>query len=166
MVERLCAVLLVLVLAACGSTPEAADARLGEAVQRLPGVYERQGGEEARVLAIVPIFVASLTGYRFYVQEMDAQDSRRVISQRVLSFDAAKGGKVIQTNWSLADPTRWRTGPTNPELFKSMVQADLRPAGRSQIDTTSFTGPELVFDANGSLVADAAGAPVVHYRKR
>jgi hypothetical protein len=167
MVERLCAVVLTLALAACANTPEAADARLGEAVQGLPGIYDRQGaGDEAKVLVILPIFVPSLTGYRFYVQEMVAQDPKRVTAQRVLSFDPGGKGKFVQTLWSLSDPARWRSGPTNPELFKSMVRDDVKAVGRAEVTTEQLTAPQLAFDAGGRIATDTSDVTVVRYRKR
>lgn len=167
MAERLLVLLLVFALTACASTMEGADLKLGQSVQGLPGLYDRQGdGAEAMVLVIVPIFVPSLTGYRFYVQEMAAQDPRRVTAQRVLSFDPGKGGRFVQTSWSLSDPARWRTGPANPDLFKSMVKDDLKPTGRSEVTAARLTAPELAFDAAGRIAIDANDARAVRYRKR
>jgi hypothetical protein len=165
--KRALAVLLTLMLAACAGTPEATDAKLGEAVQGLPGLYDRQGESgEAKVLVIMPIFVASLTGYRFYMQEMVAQDPRRVTAQRVLSFDPGGKGKFVQTLWTLKDPARWRAGPSNPELFKGMVGDDVKAVGRAEVTAEQLTATELAFEPSGRIATNTGDAGLVRYRKR
>jgi hypothetical protein len=168
MVERLLALVLVLVLGACTNKMEVAEAKLGESIQALPGVYDRQGqATEALVLVIVPIYAPALSDYTFYLQEMVASDPRRITAQRILSFDPAKDGKFMQTSWALADPPRWRSGPTNPDLFKSMVKDDVRLGGRAEVTAEQLTGAELSFDSAGRFAADDAGtASPVRYRKR
>jgi hypothetical protein len=168
--ERWLALALVLLLGACTNKMEVAEAKLGQSIQALPGIYDRQGetqGGEALVLVIVPIYAPALSDYTFYVQEMVASDPRRITTQRVLSFDAAKDGKFTQTSWAMADPPRWRSGPTNPDLFKSMVKDDVRLGGRAEVTAEQLTAAELAFDVAGRIAAtDAETAQLVRYRKR
>jgi len=169
MVERLwlAALLACGALAACTNKMEVAEAKLGQAVQTLPGVYDRQGeNPQGLVMVIVPIYAPSLSDYTFYVQEMVAEDPRRITAQRVLSFDPAEDGKFMQTTWSLADPPRWRSGPTNPDLFKSMVKDDVRLGGRTEVTAEQVNGAELVFDAGWRLASDTEAAQGTRYRRR
>jgi hypothetical protein len=168
MVERLLAIVLVLALGACTNKMEVAEAKLGQSIQALPGVYDREGqAPEALVLVIVPIYAPALSDYTFYMQEMVASDPRRITAQRILSFDPSKDGKFTQTTWALADPPRWRSGPTNPDLFKSMVKDDVRLGARAEVTADQLTAAELTFDPAGRFAAaDAAGTQLVRYRKR
>jgi hypothetical protein len=163
MVERMVLALLLACVAftGCANKREAAEAKVGPAVQRLPGVYDREG-QDRLVLVIVPIYAPSLSDHTFYLQEMVADDPRRITSQRVVSFHPGNGKKLVQSTWALAEPARWRDGHMKPDLFKSMVKDDVRIGGRAEVSVEQLTGTELVFDAEGLFAAEGAA----RYRKR
>jgi hypothetical protein len=131
------------------------DAELREFTLLLSGTYdniaqarmdERQGvhpPHDKLTLAIVPLLAPTVGDHVFYMQEMAADDHRRVMLQRVLSVDATELG-IVQTQYSLKEPLRWRDGHLNPEVFDSMVPQDLNVLrGCSLIwkkDGEKFTG--------------------------
>jgi hypothetical protein len=160
MVERvvLAVLLACLAFSGCANKRAAAEAKVGPAVQRLPGVYDGQGS----VLVIVPIYAKSLSDHSFYLQEMVASDPRQITSQRVVSFQPGSGRKLIQSAWTFAEPARWRDGHVKPDLFKSMVKDDVRLGARSEVSAEQLKGTELVIGADGLFAAEGAA----RYRKR
>jgi hypothetical protein len=67
----------------------------------------------------------SFEKYAFYVQEMAADDPRRVMSQKILLFEM-KDKDIVESVWSLVEPLRWRDGHLNPDMFRAIVPRDLR----------------------------------------
>jgi hypothetical protein len=135
MLARLAAIGAGLLLASCASQTKLAEADLGQIHAWLPGRYDnveqaqddaRQGREPRTTLSltIVPIDVPLISEHAFYLQESAADDPRRILTQRLLSFEVAKGGRIVQTVWSLAQPGRWRDAQLNPDLFKGMMFQD------------------------------------------
>jgi CpeT/CpcT family protein DUF1001 len=127
--------LAVLGLSACASEMKRGKADLAQIDEWLPGRYDNseQAQEDARQgrdvhtalsLSIVPIDVPLFSEHTYYVQESAADDPRRVTSQRLVTFEVVKGGRILQSYWSLAEPTRWRSAAQNPELFQSMMFRD------------------------------------------
>jgi CpeT/CpcT family protein DUF1001 len=125
----------VLALSACASEMKRGKADLAQIAEWLPGRYDNteQAQEEARqgrdvhaalTLSVVPIDVPLFSEHTYYVQESAADDPRRVTSQRLVTFEVAKGGRILQSYWSLAEPARWRNAAQNPELFQSMMFRD------------------------------------------
>lgn len=125
------------VLTGCANQKKQNEAELAEIVTMLPGSYdnvaqveaERAKGirpREALAIVIVPIYAPSLGDNVFYVQEMAADDPRRVMSQRIFALEATKKGGVIQSNWNMADPLRWRDAHKNPDVFKMLQPPDLQ----------------------------------------
>jgi len=132
----LCAVLLT----GCAGQTKLREAELGELVQMLPGRYDnrmqyqedvRAGRDphQALVLDIVPVYAPALSKDVFYVHETAADDERRVISQRLISFQVVKDVGIVQTLWAFAEPQRWRDGNVSPDLFKSMMVSDVSALG-------------------------------------
>jgi CpeT/CpcT family (DUF1001) len=125
------------ILCACATPGQRRDTDLKELTVMLPGTYdniaqalmdERQGVRPAHdrlTLAIVPIQAPTVGEHVFYMQEMAADDPRRVMAQRVFTFDATQLG-IVQTQWALKEPLRWRDGHINPEVFEGLVPQDLR----------------------------------------
>jgi hypothetical protein len=113
------------------------ETELTELTQALPGAYDNteqaradaekgiQPAHEALALQIVALENLKLGHHAFYAQEMAADDPRRVMSQKVLTFAATDHG-VVEQVWTLTEPRRWRDGYADPELFRSLVQNDLR----------------------------------------
>jgi len=116
------------------------DVDLAQLTRWLPGTYNNYAQHDADVKAgkpphealtvvIVPIDSPIMGEHVFYLQEMAADDPRRVMRQQVLSFAVSdKKGEVIRESVAtLVEPRRWREGYLNPELFAAMVQEDLTP---------------------------------------
>ena len=132
--------------AGCASQTKLRQSELEELVSMLPGTWDNvaQAQEERRtgrepleelVLAIVPIYAPWLGGHVFYLQEMAADDPRRVIDQRLLAFAVDREERIVQSPWTLEDRMRWRDGHLDPDLFKSLLPQDVR----------SMPGCELVW---------------------
>jgi CpeT/CpcT family (DUF1001) len=109
---------------------------LDRLVRWLPGAYENTAQAKADAqrgvrpphdavqLAIVPLGSVSVGRNSFYVQEMAADDPRRVLSQRVVLFSVTKKG-IVESMASLVDPLRWRDGQRDPDVFLGMTPKDL-----------------------------------------
>jgi hypothetical protein len=128
-----------LVLAACGGAQAQRQGELAELGRLLPGVYdnlEQVGGRGADQdtslpalrVAIVPIYAPLVGKDIFYLQEMAADDPRRVTAQRILSLEVTVKGELLQGLFALAEPNRWRDGHERIDLFKSLLPNDLRLA--------------------------------------
>jgi hypothetical protein len=127
--------LVMCALAGCASEMKKGKADLAVIDEWLPGRYDNteQAQEDARrggyvhtavALSIVPIDVPLFSEHTYYVQESAADDPRRVTSQRLFTFEVVKGGRIVQSYWSLAEPARWRSAAENPALFQSMMFRD------------------------------------------
>jgi hypothetical protein len=105
----------------------------------LPGTYDNTAQARADVqkgvrpphdaveLAIVPLESVSIGRNAFYLQEMAADDPRRVLSQRVLKFSSSKKG-IVESVSTLEDPLRWRDGQHQADIFMGMTPKDLKSA--------------------------------------
>jgi hypothetical protein len=60
----------------------------------------------------------------FYAQESAADDPRRITGQKVMVFAVVRKD-IVETDFSLSDPHRWRNGQRNPDLFKSLMTQDV-----------------------------------------
>jgi len=111
--------------AQCASAKEPkADVEILELVQMFPGHWDNSAQvqaevakgvkpHEALVLDIVPIEAIMLGDNVFYVQESIAGEPNRVLGQKVVMFGVVKG-KIVQTDFALNEPNRWRNGQNNP----------------------------------------------------
>ena len=125
------------ILAGCASNEPKPDVEVLEIVQMLPGHYDNtaqvqadiakgvQPPHEALALDIVPIDAVMIGENVFYVQESIAGDPKRVLGQKVVMFGVVKK-KIVQTDFALAEPHRWRNGQFNPDLFKAIMTQDVR----------------------------------------
>jgi hypothetical protein len=132
-----CLAVASLALAGCASKEEKPDFALQELVQMFPGHYDNtaqvqadiargvQPPHEALALDIVPIEAIMIGENVFYVQESIAGDPKRVLGQKVVMFGVVKK-EIVQTDFSLAEPQRWRNGQFNPDLFKAIMTQDVR----------------------------------------
>lgn len=119
--------------AAAKSNPEA---DLQELVALFAGHYDTvaqnqsdlahgiQPPHEALVLDIVQIEAPMIGDNVFYVQESIAGDPRRVTGQKIVMFGLVKKD-IVQTDYTLAEPNRWRNGQLNPSLFLSLMTTDV-----------------------------------------
>jgi len=112
-----------------------ADVQILELVQMFPGHWDNSAQvqaevakgappHEALVLDIVPIEAIMLGDNVFYVQESVAGDPNRVLGQKIVMFGVVKG-KIVQTDFALNEPHRWRNGQNNPDLFKGIMIQDV-----------------------------------------
>jgi len=112
-----------------------AEAEILELVQMFPGHWDNSAQvqeetargvkpHEALVLDIVPIEAIMLGDNVFYVQESIAGEPNRVLGQKIVMFGVVKG-KIVQTDFALNEPNRWRNGQNNPDLFKGIMTQDV-----------------------------------------
>lgn len=123
---RVTRALLICALAALGACTTKADLRKAEMNDLsvvLPGVYSNP----KQVLLILDVFSPMLVGTVLYVRESDASDSRRIYSERVWVLDVSGSNHIVATNYVFDQPDRWRAAAESPELFRSLMQQDLRP---------------------------------------
>jgi hypothetical protein len=136
---------LALGVSSCASEMKAAKADLAQIEAWYPGSYDNteQAQEEARkgqvvhtavALSVVRIDLPLFSEHAYYVQESVADDPRRVTSQRLVTFDVGKGGHILQSYWSLAQPGRWRDASQNPDLFKGMMYQDATRLGGCELE--------------------------------
>ena len=138
---------LALLLTSCASGPKSGDVFLAQLLGQLGGSYDnlaqsRAAPDHAALqLMIVPVEAPLVGEHVFYVQEMAADDARRVIAQQVYVLNAAPRGELaVLTQADLVEPRRWRDGHLNRDLFRSMLSRDLRPR----------PGCDLVFRRDGA----------------
>ena len=147
------AVLLLTALAACSSQAKKSEAELATLTEWLPGRYdnvEQLRGDATRqavVLQVIPFYGKPLGKAAFYLYETAADDSRRVLSQRIIAFDVDPEEKrVVEAVYSLTEPERWRDAHQNPDLFTGLIpHQDLRP----------MTGCALVWKREGERFVGA-----------
>lgn len=125
-----------MLLSGCASTEEKPDVAVQELVAMFPGHYDNSAQvqadiakglppHEALALDIVPIEAIMLGENVFYVQESVVGDPNRVLGQKVVMFGVVKNS-VVQTDFALNEPHRWRNGQFNPDLFKGIMTQDVR----------------------------------------
>jgi hypothetical protein len=118
----------------------------------LPGTYDNTAQARSDVqkgvrpphdaveLAVVPLESVSIGRNAFYLQEMAADDPRRVLSQQVLMFRAGEKG-IVETVSTLEDPLRWRDGQRQSDIFMGMTPKDLKPATGCELKWRRETEP-------------------------
>jgi hypothetical protein len=123
----------VLLLAACGAQPKREEAMLNELAAMLPGSYDNLAQSRANAdhaplrLVIAPVQAPLVGDHVFYVQEMAADDPRRVLAQRLYVLNSVPGtAQATLTQLDFIEPTRWRDGHLNRDLFRGMLTQDLR----------------------------------------
>lgn len=121
MAERVATLCVLLLLAACSGTADLRKAELSELAGLLPGTYE---GADASV-AFVPIYAPFISDNVFFTEETRLQGGRGEVSQRIVAFEVIDK-QIVQASYLLADPARWRAGLQHPDLFKSLMEADLK----------------------------------------
>jgi hypothetical protein len=121
-----------LLLCACGSQPKRDEVMVSSLVAMLSGSFDniaqsRASPEHAALrLMIVPVQAPLVGDHVFYVQEMAADDPRRVLAQRVYVLNGVPGREqALLTQLDLNEPVRWRDGHLNRDLFRSLLMQDL-----------------------------------------
>jgi hypothetical protein len=162
-----------LVLSACTSQADLRKVELATLAGQLPGNYRNPRQQ----LTIVRLAAPMVGDEIFYVRETMADDSRRVISERIWSLDVAAGARILAVAYALDDPERWRGGAESPELFRSLLMRDLRalpgcelewqksPRGFTARGTSAFCpqswrleGDELSFSNEPNAAGTIGGA--------
>jgi hypothetical protein len=107
---------------------------LAELASALAGSYDnlaqsRTDAEHPALrLMIVPVQAPLVGDHVFYVQEMAADDLRRVLAQRLYVLNVIpKKEQAVLTQLDFNEPLRWRDGQKNRDVFRSMLMQDLRP---------------------------------------
>ena len=148
---------------------EKAEEVLQELVQTFPGHYDNtaqvqdeiargaQPLHEAVVLDIVPIEAIMLGDNVFYVQESIAGDPNRVLGQKIVMFGVVRKD-VVETNFALAEPQRWRNGHLNPDLFKGLMVQDVRTIKGCSLRWKSVEGKLVGANDPKTCHGRAAGA--------
>ncbi len=127
-----------LALGGCSSQLKKAESQLAELSDLLPGHYnnaaqvedDAKAGRErhpALTLDIARVGLPLLSDYVYYAQETAADDARRIVSQRLLTFQATKDGTIVESLYTFVQPARWRDGHLNSGLFTSMMFKDTAP---------------------------------------
>lgn len=136
---------LSLALGACASKLKKAESDLVELADLLPGKYTNAAQAEqdakssqpphpALMLDIVRVDMPMLSDYVFYAQESAVDDPHRITSQRLLTFEAIKDGRIVQRIHTFAQPARWRDGHLNAGLFKGLMIQDTSQLGGCDLD--------------------------------
>jgi hypothetical protein len=130
------------VLASLGGCKDEGKLREGEMAQLLallPGEYDNRAqaaldarngvrpAHDAVTLIITHVFTPRLGHHVYYAQEMAADDARRVLSQKMYSFQVDEKRGIIETTYAFVEPLRWRDGQQNKDLFTSVVTEDVLP---------------------------------------
>ncbi|HET7757544.1 MAG TPA: CpcT/CpeT family chromophore lyase [Steroidobacteraceae bacterium] len=116
-------------LGACSDQGKLRESELTQLLAWLPGGYEGtdQTGSGARTaLTVTRVYTPRLGHHVLYAQETAADDPRRVLSQKLYSFDVEDKRGIVETLYQFVEPLRWRDGQRNPEVFTSVVTDDVR----------------------------------------
>jgi hypothetical protein len=126
-------VALVTVLAGCAQQPKREEVMLAALVETLGGSYDNIAQSRASSqhpalrMMIVPVQAPGVGDHVFYVQEMAADDARRVLAQRLYVVNGVPGREqAILTTLDFSEPARWRDGHLRRDLFRGLLMQDLR----------------------------------------
>lgn len=167
--------LIAVLCSACGGIPAKKQAELMELGRLLPGSYdntlqassEGQAAVPALRLAIVPVYAPLVGRDIFYLQEMAADDPRRVTAQRLVSLEITASGTLLQGVFAFNEPARWRDGHEKPDLFKSLLPQDLRLLeGCELVWKASGRGFKGENDSRACRIADRASSATFHQSSR
>jgi hypothetical protein len=153
--------------AGCTNNVRLRDDELARIDEWLPGVYDNrpQVDEDLATnaadihdpieMVIMAVNAPIIGEHVFYVESHDAMNPRRIVDQRVYSFEASADKKAIaHTLYNLKEPERWAGGKRRSDIFKSIVPDDLISASGCQIkwefDGTRFTGVSSPASCRGS----------------
>jgi hypothetical protein len=176
-----------LCLGACTSQADLRKAELDTLAAQLPGEYRNP----RQALTILRLAAPMVGDEVFYVRETMADDSRRVISERIWNMDIAAGAHIRAIAYALDEPDHWQGGVEQPELFRSLLMRDLRslpgcemlwqksPGGYTATSTNAFCpqswkleGDEISFSDKPGPAGVIGGAmppggtdPYFHFRR-
>src|SRR5215469_1179120 len=128
-------------LGGCTDQTKVYEGELTQLLAVLPGRYDNtaQAETEARTgvrsahdaveLTITHVYTPRLGHHVYYAQETAADDPRRVLSQKMYSFQVDEKRGVVETLYRFVEPLRWRDGQQNKDLFTSLDREDVQPEG-------------------------------------
>ena len=126
--------------AGCASgPPKATEADLTLMLTMLPGRYDNGAqaqadlhsgthpAHEAVTLLILHVYTPRLGHYVYYAQESAADDPRRLLGQKMYSFQLDEKRGIVETLYEFVEPGRWREGAQSKELFTAVQIEDVQP---------------------------------------
>ena len=139
MIARGAALAALLLLAGCGANQKALrEEELSRIAEWLPGTYDNRAQVDEDLarnaaeihqplrLVIVPVSAPIIGEQVYYAESSDAMDTRRVIDQRLYSFEKTYDDQSIaHTIYRFKEPDRWAGGTQREDIFKSVVRDDL-----------------------------------------
>ncbi len=122
---------------ACTTDSKLREQDLARLRSWLPGRYDNLAQVEADIaggiadvrepvaIAIVPVTARIMGDTVFYVEQTDAMNPRRVLSQRLHRFEKGPDNEgILHTILDLKQPDRWRGAATSPELLYGILPDD------------------------------------------
>jgi hypothetical protein len=158
-------------LEGCSSQTKLQESDLTQLLTLLPGRYDnlaqaeletRSGAREAHVavvLVIMHVFTPRLGHHVYYAQETAADDPRRVLGQKMYSFQLDEKRGIVQTLYQFTDPLRWRDGLSNKDLFTSVEAEDVQPEACQLLWSRKDDGWVAAHDSRVCPDRASAGAP-------
>ena len=157
-------------LGACKDESKIREAEMTQLLALLPGEYDNRAqaardvrngarpSHDAVTLTITRVFTPRLGHHIYYAQEIVADDPRRVLSQKMYSFQVDEKRGIIETTYAFVEPQRWRDGQQNKELFTSVVTEDVAPEACDLI--WKGAAGRFVANHNQKICPDPGGTPV------
>jgi hypothetical protein len=117
------------------------EGELAELLSWLPGRYDNvaQAERDAKsgvhpahqkiAIVIIPVQTPRLGHHVFYAQEMSVDSPQLVVSERMLSFDIDAKRGIVGLIYNFIEPSRWRDGAQNPQIFTGVMVEDVAPLG-------------------------------------
>ncbi len=152
MKELFLLVVLILLCTGCTNHAKLREQELARIAEWLPGNYDnrvqvdedlaRNAVDIHEPIDMVIIAVsAPIIGKQLYYAELsDAMNPRRLIDQRLHSFEMSADEQAIaHTMYRFKEPDRWAGGQRRADIFKSLVPDDL----------SAFSGCELKWEFDG-----------------
>jgi len=156
------------VLCGCKDESKLREGEMAQLLALLPGEYDNRAqaaldarngarpSHDAVTLTITRVFTPRLGHHVYYAQETAADDARRVLSQKMYSFQVDEKLGIIETTYAFIEPLRWRDGQQNKELFTSVVTEDVQPEACDLI--WKGTAGRFVATHNPKVCPDPGGA--------
>src|SRR6201997_907041 len=155
-------------LGGCATQEKLREGELTQLLAWLPGQYESglQAGSARRslepphgriALTIVRVYTPRLGHHVLFAQETAADDPRRVMSERMLSFHVDDKGGVLESVYTFRDPLGWRDGQEHLELFTAVTTDDVLSARGCELSWKK-AGEEFTATQDPKLCSEAAHA--------
>lgn len=148
---------LVLLASGCTTNTTLRDDELARIDEWLPGTYDNRPQVDDDIkknvadihapidLVILPVSLPIVGEHVFYVESRDSMNPRRVIDQRLYSFESSADKKAIaHTQYRFKEPERWAGTKRHADVYRSIVPGDLNSNSGCQVkwefDGERFTG--------------------------